>query len=78
MNISHLKIGTRLSLAFGLLILMMLGVALIGVLRLGNVGEINTRLIEDDWVRAEAASVIDTTTRSNARRTMELVIASDA
>ena len=57
---------------------MMLGIALIGVLRLGKVGEINTRLIEDDWVRAEAASVIDTTTRSNARRTMELVIASDA
>ena len=78
MNISHLKIGTRLGLAFGLLIVMMLGIALIGVLRLGKVGEINTRLIEDDWVRAEAASVIDTTTRSNARRTMELVIASDA
>lgn len=38
MNISHLKIGTRLSLAFGLLILMMLGVALIGVLRLGECG----------------------------------------
>ena len=78
MTISHLKIGTRLGLAFGLLIVMMLGIALIGVLRLGKVGEINTRLIEDDWVRAEAASVIDTTTRSNARRTMELVIASDA
>ncbi len=77
-NISHLKIGTRLGLAFGLLIVMMLGIALIGVLRLGKVGEINTRLIEDDWVRAEAASVIDTTTRSNVRRTMELVIASDA
>ena len=78
MHISHLKIGTRLGLAFGLLILMMLGIALIGVLRLGNVGEINARLIEDDWVKAEAANAIDTTTRANARRTMELVIVSDA
>jgi len=78
MHISHLKIGTRLGLAFGLLILMMLGIALIGVLRLGNVGEINARLIGDDWVKAEAANAIDTTTRANARRTMELVIVSDA
>ena len=78
MNISHLKIGTRLGLAFGLLILMMLGIAAVGVLRLGSVGEINARLIEDDWVKAEAATTIDTTTRANARRTMELVIAADA
>ena len=78
MNISQLKIGTRLGLAFGLLIVTMLGIALIGVLRLGNVGEVNARLINDDWVKAEAASTIDTTTRANARRTMELVIASDA
>jgi len=56
----------------------MLGIALIGVLRLGNVGEINARLIGDDWVKAEAANAIDTTTRAKARRTMELVIVSDA
>ncbi|MBP8204413.1 MAG: MCP four helix bundle domain-containing protein, partial [Giesbergeria sp.] len=75
---SDWKIGTRLGLAFGLLIVMMLGVVVIGLVRFGTVGTVNSRIIEEDWVKAEAANVIDTTTRANARRTMELVLATDA
>ena len=78
MQMSDWKIGTRLGLAFGLLIVMMLGVVVIGLLRFGTVGTVNSRIIEEDWVKAEAANVIDTTTRANARRTMELVLATDA
>ena len=33
MQISHWKIGTRLGLAFGLLIVMMLGMVVVGLLR---------------------------------------------
>ena len=72
-----LKIGTRLNAGFGLLIVMMLGMALLGVTRFAQVGAINTRIIERDWVKAEAANTINTTTRANGRRTMELVLATD-
>ena len=75
MHLSFLKIGTRLGLAFGLLVLMMLGITVVGVLRLAEVGVINERIIDDSWVKSEAASVIDVTTRANARLTMELTIA---
>ena len=78
MQMSDWKIGTRLGLAFGLLIVMMLGVVVIGLVRFGTVGTVNSRIIEEDWVKAEAANVIDATTRANARRTMELVLATDA
>ena len=78
MQMSDWKIGTRLGLAFGLLIVMMLGVVVIGLVRFGTVGTVNSRIIEEDWVKAEAANMIDATTRANARRTMELVLATDA
>jgi len=75
MGFSDLKIGVRMGVGFGLLITMMLVMVVVAVLRFGDVGEINDRIIEKDWVKAEAANVINATTRANARRTMELVIA---
>jgi len=77
MNIAHLKIGTRLGLGFSLLILMLLAVILLALWRFGQIGEVNSRIIEKDWVKAEAANVINATTRANARRTMELIIVGD-
>ncbi len=77
MAFNGLKIGVRMGAGFGLLILMMLVMALVSVMRFGDVAEINDRIIEKDWVKAEAANVINATTRANARRTMELVIATD-
>ena len=70
MSVGYLKIGTRLGLAFGLLVLMMLGITVIGILRMGEVGAINHRIIDDSWVKSQAASGIDVTTRANARWTM--------
>jgi len=77
MKIGDMKIGTRLGAGFALLILIMLCVVGIGILRFNQVGDINSRIIEQDWVTAEAASVINATTRANARRTMELLIVAD-
>ena len=77
MKWTDLKIGTRLNAGFGLLIAMMLGMAVVGVVRFAQVGEVNTRIIEKDWVKSEAASTINATTRANGRRTMELVLATD-
>ncbi|KRH98582.1 methyl-accepting chemotaxis protein [Curvibacter sp. PAE-UM] len=77
MTIANLKIGTRLGLGFGLLIVMLLAVILLALLRFSQIGEVNSRIIEKDWVKAEAANVINATTRANARRTMELIIVND-
>jgi methyl-accepting chemotaxis protein len=76
-KLGDLKIGTRLGAGFGLLIFMMVAMIVIAMLRFGQVGEVNDRIIEKDWVKAEAADLINATTRANARRTMELLIVAD-
>ncbi|MBY0570270.1 MAG: MCP four helix bundle domain-containing protein, partial [Burkholderiaceae bacterium] len=75
---ANLKIGVRLSIGFGILILMTLGMGGAGLQRFAEVNAVNSRIIEKDWVKAEAANVINATTRANARNTMELLIADDA
>ena len=77
MKLSNLKIGTRLGLGFGILCLMMVIMAAVSIVRFDDVDTINTRIIEDDWVKADAANVINATTRANARRTMELILVTD-
>jgi methyl-accepting chemotaxis protein len=75
---ANLKIGVRLSIGFGILILMTLGMGGTGLQRFAEVNTVNSRIIEKDWVKAEAANVINATTRANARNTMELLIVDDA
>jgi len=78
LKINDWNIGTRLGLSHGVLILMML--ALVGVSAWGfmQVQAINERLIEREWVKAEAINLINATTRANARRNLEMLIATDA
>jgi methyl-accepting chemotaxis protein len=78
MSFQNLRIGVRLGAGFGLLIVFTLAAIAVAVVRFSQVGEVNTRIIESDWVKAEAANTINATTRANARRTMELLIVSDA
>lgn len=75
---ADLKIGARLNAGFGVLIIMMLAMAALAYMRFAEVSAINTRIIQKDWVKAEAANQVNALTRANARRTMELVIATDA
>jgi methyl-accepting chemotaxis protein len=78
MILSDLRIGTRLSLGFGLLIAMMFGMALFSGSRFAQLRDINQRLVERDWAKVEATHVVDVGTRSNARHTLELVLSTDA
>jgi hypothetical protein len=48
---------------FGILILMTLGMGGTGLQRFAEVNAVNSRIIEKDWVKAEAANVINATTR---------------
>lgn len=77
MRFKDLKIGVRMGLGFGLLIVMLLGMMLVNVLRLQEISALTGHIVDNDWAKAEAANVINATTRTNGRRTMELVLAND-
>ncbi|WP_290672095.1 methyl-accepting chemotaxis protein [Aquabacterium sp.] len=73
-----LSIGQRLALGFGLLLAMLALATLIAAHQFNGISRINERIIEQDWRKAEAANLINATTRTNARLTMALLITNDA
>ena len=77
MNAANLKIGTRLGAAFGIVLLLMTSLIVIGLVRLNSIDATSTHMIESDLVKAEAANTINAAIRANARRTMELFFAPD-
>jgi methyl-accepting chemotaxis protein len=77
MSIADIKIGTRLAGGFGLILSLILAMVLIGTTRLAGIGNVTAKMVDQDWAKAEAANVVDTLTRANARGTLELLIAPD-
>ena len=77
MRIANLPIATRLGIGFGLLLLLLAGVVLTGALRLADIGGLSSKIIDKDWVKADAAATIAATTRANAALTMQLFLAPD-
>ena len=73
----RLKVGTRLGLGFGLVLFMMMALMVSGLIQLNSIGSLNTKIIDKDWVQADAANTINVTMRENARQTMQLFIAED-
>jgi methyl-accepting chemotaxis protein len=78
MRILDLKIGTRLGGGFVFILVMMAALIGISLAQFTKIDALNSDIIEKDWVKAEAANAINATTRANARRTLELLIAPDA
>ena len=74
---NNLRIGQRLGFGFGLLIVLMLTIIAVTLLRFNDVNAINSRIIEKDWLKADAANIVNATTRANARLSMELLITDD-
>jgi len=77
MKLHDFKIGTRLGAGFGFILLLLVLVLGIGLQRFHAIGGATSVLVDDDWVKADAAGTIDTMTRANARRTLELFLAPD-
>lgn len=77
MNFSNTKIGVRLGSGFGLVLFLMLMLTAIAITRLSEIGELTDKIIEKDWVKSEAVNIINSSTRANARRTMELLLNTD-
>lgn len=77
MQLNNLGIGIRLSLGFGFLLVLIVIANAVAVVQFSAISTINTRIIERDWVKAEAANTINATTRAQVRRTLEIVLATD-
>jgi len=75
MNFAAWKVGTRLAAGFGVMLAVMAALAAVGIGSLAQVGRINASLLEREWRRADAATVISLLTRENARYTLQLFIA---
>ena len=73
-----MRIQTRLTLGFGLLIAMMLVMVVVGFVGLTNVSNSNKHLIEKDWVKAGAANTLSSIALANGRRTVEILTAPTA
>jgi methyl-accepting chemotaxis protein len=74
---THMKVVTRLNLVFGLILALLALVIAVALLRLGDLGQINQRMVDDGFVKTAAAARINVATRTIARRTTELFFAVD-
>ncbi|KPF49533.1 hypothetical protein D621_14860 [beta proteobacterium AAP51] len=78
MGLKNLSIGSRLGLGFGLLLILMASVLLLSGLRFQGLGQTLKRVVDEDWAKALAVADVNALTRANARRTMELLLVTDA
>ncbi len=74
---SNMKVVTRLNLVFALLLGLLALVIAVALLRLGDLGQINQRMVDEGFVKTAAAARINVATRTIARRTVELFFAVD-
>jgi methyl-accepting chemotaxis protein len=74
MKFSNLKVGTRLTLGFGVLVVAMALVGGMGMLRMGQLNDNIDRIVQKDWVKARLAMEIDSRARDNAAKTGELFL----
>jgi methyl-accepting chemotaxis protein len=73
----NLSIGTRLGLGFGAVLALFLAFAGLSHYELTRIGGINRTITQETWVKANAISVVDVTTRANARVNLELIVNAD-
>lgn len=72
------KIGTRLGIGFGLVLVLLALLIGMSLLRLDNIERANRETVEQDWVRAKAAGSLNASTQQAGRITLEMFLAQDA
>jgi len=73
----NMKIGMRLGLGFGLILLLMAVMSLIGITRLMSINDGVDKIVKKDWVKATLANEIVDLANDNAKANMELFLAKD-
>ena len=74
--LKHMTLGVRLAIGFGMLLTLMIIIVAVAMTRLETLNSGTEKIVSKDWVKAELAMRVDTYARANARRTMELFLAS--
>lgn len=77
MNVNNLSIRTRLGLAFGIIILLMIALIAFSITQLQRIGQLDNEIVEVDMAKLEAARTLEINTRANAARIMSLFITED-
>jgi methyl-accepting chemotaxis protein len=75
LKISNLKVGTRLALGFGVLLLACLVIGGIGWLRLSQLDAVVDRITTDNWEKARLTMEMEIRTRDNAFKTGRVLMA---
>jgi methyl-accepting chemotaxis protein len=74
MNISNLKIGTRLGLGFGVVVVLLVAVALVAITRINLINQATDRILGDSFVKLTLARQIQTEVNVQARLLRNAVI----
>jgi methyl-accepting chemotaxis protein len=77
MKLMNMKISVRLGPGFGVVMLLMVILIVVGLVRLSSIADIEDKILTKEWVEYDAVQTIDATTRDNARETMGLFITGD-
>ena len=73
-----MRIGTRLGLAFGVILFLLLCVMLVGAQRIGTLTQTTHHIIDIEWGKSDAANALSEIAASNAKRTMQQMISTPA
>ncbi len=76
--LQQLRLTARMALGFGSLLLLMVACVAVAALRFGEVRAATDRLMEVEWVKAQAVADLNTATRATGRRSLELLVTEDA
>jgi methyl-accepting chemotaxis protein len=74
MNLSNLKIGTRLGLGFGVVVLLLAAVALVAITRINLINQATERILSDSFVKLTLARQIQTEVNVQSRLLRNAVI----
>ncbi len=77
MKLSNLKVGTRLGMGFGVLLIACLTVGGIGWVRLAQLDEVVNRITTENWEKARLTMEMEIRTRDNAFKTGRVLMAGD-
>jgi methyl-accepting chemotaxis protein len=76
-SMKNLKIGTRLGMGFGIVLLLMAALIVIVIMRMSQIGSSTDVLLKQELVKFAAINVINSSAQANSSLTMEMFIAPD-
>ncbi|MBN9461761.1 MAG: MCP four helix bundle domain-containing protein [Burkholderiales bacterium] len=75
--LKNLRLGMRLAAGFATVLVLMSIMIAVAIDRFDSIGKASTRIVHEDWAKVDAASIIDSRTRANARNALEATIVTD-